>query len=111
MVIEQVDADFWRLIAPTILDEDTRNELLAKLGSESGVLLLIHFKDKIDNIANELSTSYADTIIKQMDELESVGLSSARVSEFNLFKTTGSTTYVNSYPTKCRARTSPSPIS
>ena len=51
MVVEQTDADFWRLIAPTILDEDTRNELLADFGSESGVLLLIHFKNKIDNIA------------------------------------------------------------
>ena len=64
MVVERVNSDLWLLITPTIQDEDTINKLLehADIGSESGVRLLIHFKNKYANIANELSTSYADSI-------------------------------------------------
>ena len=86
MVVERVDSDLWLLITPTILDDDTRDELL-EIGQESGVRLLIHFKNKYANIANELSTSYADSITQQMVDLKSVGLASCRVADFNVFKT------------------------
>ena len=87
MVVERVDTDLWLLLQSTIDDEDTVAELLSAIGSESGVGLLIHFKNKNDNIANSLGTSYADHILKQMADLEEVGLSSPRVAEFNAFKT------------------------
>ena len=37
MVVERVDSDLWLLITPTILDDDTRDELLehADIGLES----------------------------------------------------------------------------
>ena len=57
MVVERVDTDLWLLLQSTIDDEDTVAELLASVGSESGVGLLILFKNKNDNIANSLGTS------------------------------------------------------
>ena len=89
MVIERVDSDLWLLITSTIPDDDTVDDLLARadIGQESGIRLLIHFKAKATSIATELSTSYADTITQQMAELEAIGLSSCKVSEFNIYKT------------------------
>lgn len=86
-VVEEADQDLFNIIAETVCDEDTVDEWVESIGSRSGVALLIIFRNKSANSANELSTTYADAILQQMADLEEVGLTSALVSEFNTYKT------------------------
>ena len=83
-VVEECVSEFYTLIAETVEDEETMNEILEEIGSRDGVLLLKYWAKKFKNDAS--STIFGEIILENMRKIEAVGLTTASVAEFNIFK-------------------------
>ena len=83
-IVDQCASELYTLIADTVEDEYTMDELLSAIGERNGILLLIHWSKKFDS--DDASSIYATSILDNMKKIEEVGLTSTSVSEFNTFK-------------------------
>ena len=69
--MDQCASELYTLIADTVEDEDTMDELLSEIGERNGVLLLLHWSNKFDS--DDVSSIYATSILENMKKIEEVG--------------------------------------